>query len=393
MMRKLLARLAIFMLLTVPACSAVAPNHDHAGEVRDCNGEQRVMLDCSSEVSYQGASGEAGIKVMDIASAEGKFEERAIRRVNEQVEQFVAVQTRACRDYNACVLSRDQYRAEAAETRRRLQVIPALTEALKSAKSEGERTKALDELYRGVVPDEKRVEEVTFHLSMVADIPTDLGGGVFSVPPGGAVPTGAKVIFQVDVSRDAYVYIFQATPRGEVNVLFPDPRIGTQNPLAGGVTGRIPSGKFFRVNQQDVGTEKVFVVASAKPVENLDAALNKVKSGQVNTLAQDQTLTSVAMVAPAAGAANCHNRGLVLEGDDGGSAGGCSRPRALELEDDGGPAPRSGPVPPGMQVRTPPGDDLIVTVFPFEHMTPAQYQAAGGTKRSGTNVRGVVVEE
>jgi hypothetical protein len=372
----------------------MAPNNDHAGETRDCNGEPRVMLDCSSEVSYQGSSGEAGIKVMDIASAEGKFEERAIRRVNEQVEQFVAVQTRACRDYNACVLSTDQYRAEAADTRRRLQVLPALTEALKSAKSEDERVKALDQLYRGVVPDEKRVEEVTFQLGMVAEIPPDLGGGIYSVGPGGAVPTGAKVHFEIEVSKHAYVYIFQATPSGEVNVLFPDPRIGTQNPLAGGRNARIPGAKAFKVNDKDVGIENVYIVASTEPVDNLDSALTKVKSGQVNTLAQDRLLTSVAMVAPPSESQKCKRRALKLDdgGDDAG--GGCTRPRALELDDEGGSAPkRNLSVPPGMQVRTPPGDDLIVTVFSFQHLTPAQYSAAGGTSASGTKVRGIVVEE
>jgi len=348
------------------------------------------MLDCSSEVSYQGVSGEAGIEVMGVAGASGKFEERAIRRVNDQVAQFAAAQTRACREYNACVLSGDQYRAEAADTRRRLQIVPAALEALKSAKSESERARALDLLYRGVVPDDKRVEEVTFRLGMVAEMPAQLGGGTFSVAPGGAVPTGATVFFKLDVSKDAYVYMFQTTPRGEVNVLFPDPRIGTQNPLPARVAARIPDRKSFRVNARDVGTESLYMVVSRQPVKDLNAALDKVKSGAVSTLAQSQMLRSVAMVAPAEVAQKCKRRALVMEGGD-----GCTRPRGLQLDDEGGSSRgvTIGEVPAGVQVRTHPGDDLIVTLFTFEHLTAQAYKAAGGSQAAAHKVRGIIMED
>ncbi len=376
-------------LLFLLSCSAAGPSAG-AGETRDCQGEQRVMLDCSSEVSYQGVSGEAGIEVMGVAGASGKFEERAIRRVNDQVAQFAAAQTRACREYNGCVLSGDQYRAEAADTRRRLQIVPAALEALKSAKSETERARALDLLYRGVVPDDKRVEEVTFRLGMVAEMPAQLGGGTFSVAPGGAVPTGAKVFFKVDVSKEAYVYMFQTTPRGEVNVLFPDPRIGTQNPLPARVAARIPDRKSFRVNERDVGTENLYMVVSRKPVDDLNAALDKVKSGEVNTLAQSQMLRSVALVAPPEVAQKCKRRALVMEGGD-----GCTRPRGLELDDEGTNSRGAtiGEVPAGVQVRTHPGDDLIVTLFPFEHLTAQAYKAAGGCQAAAHKVRGIIMED
>lgn len=390
------------------ACGVITPVGDRPGDKRDCAGEQRVLLDCSSEVSYQGASGEASINVLDIAGAQGKFEEKAIRRVNTEVEQFVASQTRSCRDYNACVMSAEQYRTEAAETRRRLQILPALTEALKSSKSERERMRALDQLYRGVVPDEKRVEEVTFHLGMLVTMPASVGGGTFSVGPGGAVPTDAKVHFEVDVSRQAYVYIFQTTPKDEVNVLFPDPRIGTSNPLRASGSARIPARKAFRVNALDIGTENVYIVVSAKPVKDLDAALAKVKSGEVTTLAQERTLKHISLVKPPRQASSCKRRALMLDFSDSdeGGGGGCVRPRALQLDDDvdeslngtagdGGSGRRVefGGVPAGLSVRTPPGDDLIVTVFPFEHLTLHQYKAAGGTSAPAHRTRGAVIEE
>ncbi len=392
-------RQAAFCLMTIAlaACSAANTTHNPAGETRDCAGEPRVMLDCSSEVNYQGVSGEAGVDVIGLGSISGQFEDRAIRRVNDQVAQFVAAQTRSCREYNGCVLSGDQYRAEASETRRKLQVIPAALEALKAAKSEPERARALDLLYRGVVPDDKRVEEVTFRLGMVAEMPESLGGGTFGVAPGGAVPTGAKVFFKLDVSKEAYVYMFQTTPRGEVNVLYPDPRIGTQNPVPARLASRIPDRKSFRVNDKDLGTENVYMVVSREPVSDLNAALDKVKSGEVSTLAQSQMLRSVAMVAPPAEAKKCKTRRLVLDGSDdgGGDDTTCTRPRGLELDDDDlrSRGVTIDDVPAGVQVRTQPGDDLIVSVFPFEHLTGQAYKAAGGTKAAAHKVRGIIMED
>jgi len=386
---------ACVTILALAGCSAAGMgSNNEAGETRDCNGQPRVMLDCSSEVSYQGVSGEAGVDVMGMGAVSGKYEDRALRRVNDQVAQFVAAQTRSCREYNACVLSGEQYRAEASETRRKLQVIPAALEALKAAKSEPARARALDLLYRGVVPDDKRVEEVTFRLGMVAEMPDALGGGTFSVAPGGAVPTGAKVFFKLDVSKEAYVYMFQTTPQGEVNVLYPDPRIGTQNPVPARLATRIPDRKSFRVNRKDIGTENLYMVVSREPVGDLSAALDKVKAGEVSTLAQSQMLQSVAMVAPPDKAKKCKTRALVMEGG-GGGGGGCTRPRGLELDDDPVRARgvTIGDVPAGVQVRTHPGDNLIVTVFPFEHLTAQAYQAAGGTKAASHKVRGIIMED
>jgi hypothetical protein len=389
------------LALLLPLLLACGPPADGAtaGQTVRCQGEERVQLDCSSEVDYQGAKGEAGISVMQVASAQGKFEERAIRRVNEQVEQFVAAHKRACRDYNACVTSAEDYRAEASEARRRLQIIPALLSALERAESETERVQLIDRLYRGVVPDEQRVEELTFQLGMVAELPDDLGGGTFAVDPGGAVPTGARVHFRVNASNQAYLYIFQTAPSGEVSVLFPDPRIGTKNPLSGGFTARIPSEKAFRVNDKDIGSENVYVVVAREPMNDLDAALERVKSGQVSSVGDSQLLRRVAAVRPAAAAkgngdqGDCKTRALEL--DD--APSGCTRTRGLMLDDasESGASPRQslGGVPAGMQLRTIPGDDLIVTVFAFEHLTAPAYKAAGGADAPAHRTRSVSLND
>jgi hypothetical protein len=369
-----------------------------AGKHIDCKGVDRVALDCTSEVSYQGVSAKGSINVMDIAGAEGTYEEKAIRRVSDQIGEYVTMQTRACRDYNACIVDPEQYRSEAEDIRKRIMLLPTLTEALKTAKSEVERTRILDQLYRGVVPDDKRVEEITFEFGMTADVKTQLGDGSYGVTPGAMVPTGAKLAFQVDVSKDAYVYMFQTTPTGEISVLFPDPRIGTQNPLRGGTPTRIPpEPQQFKVNAKDVGTENVYIVVSHKPVDNLDAALAKVKGGQISTLKEDRVLQRVATVHSSRGIETDECKGrrqVVLDTSSGSEQGSCSRARGLDLEQAGegrGSKSRGLIDSPGMAVRTSPGDDLIVQVFPFRHVTPEEFEQAGGLKTVRT--RGIVIEE
>jgi hypothetical protein len=180
----------------------------------------------------------------------------------------------------------------------------------------------------------------------------------------------------VTVSKDAYVYMFQTTPSSEVSVLFPDPRIGTQNPLRGGTHAEIPPGRqTFRVDAEDVGTENVYVVVSHKSLANLDAALDKVKAGQVTTIAQDTLLQNVATVAPLGSSIPCETRALVLED----APGACAGARGLELVSEAGTSTGgTSAATPSMVVRTSPGDDLIIQAFPFQHVTEEAFQNAAG---------------
>jgi hypothetical protein len=125
----------------------------------------------------------------------------------------------------------------------------------------------------------------------------------------------------------------------------------------------------------------------------------------VTKLGQDQLLQAVAAVAPPEASSGCKTRALELSdspaprpfgaADANAAAPGCARTRALMLDDGGdeGLAPLSGGVPPSMQMRTQPGDDLIVTVFAFEHLTKAAYSGAGGANAKGHKTRGIVIQE
>ena len=62
---------------------------NQAGKRIDCNGTERIALDCTSEVAYQGVSAKGSVTVLDIAGAEGSYEEKAIRRVSDQIGEYV----------------------------------------------------------------------------------------------------------------------------------------------------------------------------------------------------------------------------------------------------------------------------------------------------------------
>jgi hypothetical protein len=102
----------VLILLALAGCG----RPPEPGEVQQCAGEARVQLDCSSEIAYQGVKADGSVSVFSVGSAKGTYEDAAIRKVNDNLAAFVSTQTRLCREYNGCVLSRDEYLAEAKKT-------------------------------------------------------------------------------------------------------------------------------------------------------------------------------------------------------------------------------------------------------------------------------------
>ena len=183
------------------------------------------------------------------------------------------------------------------------------------------------------------------------------------VHEGTAVPTDARMFFTVETSAPAYVYMFQTTPSREVTVLFPNPKISASNPLPAKQPSRIPQGgKAFRVNEKDVGTEMVFVVADRKPVAGMESALQKVLAGQVVRVDDDPWLKAITTVV--SGSDDSCSRGLELVQDT--SAEVCAR--GLVLEDDAG-----GDAGPSLVVRNDPADDRILRVLQFDHVSKDDY--------------------
>ncbi|MEZ4438092.1 MAG: DUF4384 domain-containing protein [Polyangiaceae bacterium] len=356
MNRPILAASALTFLFGLSACP------DPSAPVA-CAGEERVALDCETEVSYDGLAVKGGADLFGMVALEGEAEKRAIRDVSEAMQQFMAMHSRACRDYNACILDKEGYLRQSEEIRQRMAIVPAITDALGAAKTTRERLMLIDRLYRGVVPEDARADEVTFELGVQASLPEALGGKAFVVHPGDRVPSGTGMHFTVEVDKAAHLYLFQVTAKGEVTVLFPNPAISSANPLPAGVAQRIPqNGKRFRVNDEDLGTERVIFVVSKKPVAALEEASRRAVAGEITKVDDDPWLRSVASVVPADAGQSCDHRALELTDEP-----GCRDERALVLDDD--PSPDHS-----LLVRPSPGDDVIVKVLQFEHVAEADYR-------------------
>ncbi|HVJ92169.1 MAG TPA: DUF4384 domain-containing protein [Labilithrix sp.] len=346
----------LFLLQVGPACSPSPGPHSPT----KCDGEERPQLDCASEFKYEGRKIEGGFSAAGIGGANAKTEEAALRAIDKETEQYAAQARRLCDEYNKCVLDKATFSLRSENLRRRMSKAPELLDEVKSASDEDSRRKALLKAYTALVPDEAR-RELGLEFSVEAQRPTD--SAPKAIMPGERLPSGTKVAFIVRPSKSAYVYLFQKGPDGKVNVLFPDTRISTKNPLAAGAALRLPPGSAnFKLNDKDIGTERVYLVASLDPVVSLDGALQQATSGPPSG-----ALAQVTRADEGGGAAQ---KGCTraLEFDEGESAKPkCIRSRGLEYDDEPG---QGGPSlqPASFRARTEAADSVIVQVFAFEHV-------------------------
>lgn len=378
----------------------------------ECGGVKRSAPECSSPVDAKGFAAESDAT---------KSQEKAIQRINDELKSLSAEQARVCEAYLGCSIDDAAFKRDMGLIKDRIASLPSLVDAMRSAKTYGEKKRALDGLYRGVVPDNKRVEELTFRMGMTAELP---GGDLIDVQPGTTLPTNTRSAFTFEVSREAYLYIFQKSPTGEVNVLFPNALIATKNPLPAGQEAQIPpKGQRFRLNDKDLGMENVYIVASLAPVQSLDGALEKVKQGKVTMISEDSMLRGFTQVVPGTAPSGCKTRAFELEPSPEPASGqACTRTRGLVLDPPpaqdaprsapaGGrvaqPSEGSAPMPSAgtqtsmtgravLEVRTDPGDNMIVKIFPFKHVTEAEFKsgskpAAGGSSEA-MKTRSIVVE-
>jgi hypothetical protein len=337
-------------MVAAAACGNGKPASDPP--VGQCDGQSRPQLDCSSEVKYDATNVEGGFTVAGIGGAKGSVEQKALRDIDKETGTYIAEARRLCDEYNKCVLDKDTYATRSENMRRRMAQVPELLDGFKSAQGDDARRAALAKAYRTLVPDDERTElQLTF--SVLAQRPGEASAAPLAADA--TVSTGSHLAFVVHVSRPAYVYLFQKSSSGAVVVLFPDPRISIQNPVPATSDLRIPQGgASFKLDDADIGTESVYVVASLHPVTQLAAAAEQARTGSAPSAPISQ-VTSID--------AGCKSRGLSFE-QDAPPAGACVRSRGLSF-DDGTP---SSAAKPSIAVATEAADDLIATVFRFQHM-------------------------
>ena len=347
-----LASAALLSMTWLGACGGGAQPASSGGDgTVTCNGEERLLLNCDSEVSYDATDVKGGLSAVGIGAIEGGSESKALREIDDQTAQYIAQTRRLCDEYNKCVIDKAAYATRSENLRRRVAKVPELVDAVKNASTDEDRRIALAKAYRELVPEEARTElQVSF--SVMSKRPGEAAAS--AVSDGASLPSGTRVAFVLQVSRAAHAYLFQKSADGSLNVLFPDPRITIRNPIPAGEPLRIPQGgASFKLDDQDIGTERVYLVASLQPLTELAAAAEQVQQGAKPTGA----LEKVTAMQP-----GCNTRALSFEGDDS-SSNQCYRTRALTFEDE--PGTQSAPV--SFKATTEAADDTIATVFSFEH--------------------------
>jgi Domain of unknown function (DUF4384) len=341
------------LLVLLTACggsrAAQTPNAASPSGATSCEGQMRQALDCASEVAYQGADVKGGLSVLGIGNASGDVEQKALREIDEQTALYISEARRLCDEYNKCVIDRDAYATRSENLRRRLAKVPELVDDVRAAASDEARRSALSKAYRELVPAEGRTE-LTLDLSVVAQRPAE--ADMTPIAADAALPSGTHVAFLVNASRLAHVYLFQKSATGKISVLFPDPRIQLANPVPAGVTLRVPpEGASFRLDEKDIGSESVFIVASLHPIAELAAAAAHLSADR--PAAAEPALGRVAAIDP-----HCKSRGFSLEQD---RAPGCVRARGLMLDSSEAPHGTS------LSTATEAADDTLANVFRFEH--------------------------
>lgn len=288
-------------------------------------------------------------------SLSAQTEKTALRQVDTAVEQYVIASKRLCDEYNKCVLDRETYAMRSENLRRRMAQVPELFDSFKRANSDEDRRKALSSAFDVLVPEESR-NELQLDFSVLATKPGEREARPIRV--GESLPTGSRVAFVVKASKNAFVYLFQKGPNEKTAVLFPDSRIPIPNPLVAGQPLRIPTnGQAFKLNEKDIGTERVFVVASISPIPALESSVQQLANGGSENALLHQ------LVGVKAEGADCKVRALELEVTP---ENGCVRERGLELETETSSA--------SLRARSEPGDVTIVQRFSFEHTRLDQYR-------------------
>ena len=93
------------------------------------------------------------------------------------------------------------------------------------------------------------------------------------VSPESIFHSGDWVRVRIEANRDGFLYVVSRGSGGNWNVLFPSAVEAGDNRLKGRREYQIPSGKHAINFDEQVGQEKLFLVYSPQPVEDLDALI------------------------------------------------------------------------------------------------------------------------
>jgi len=309
-----------------------------------------TKLSCSSPIDYQPGKFEGGVAVLGFGSASAKSEVTALRQIDKATEQYLAQWKSLCDELNGGVIDKDTYATRSENLRRRLAKVPELYDGVKNASADAERRKLLAAGYDAIVPEGERLE-LSLELAVIA---AKGAAPPRAVAAGEKLSTGTNVTFVVSTSKAAHVYLFQKGPDGALQVLFPNPKIAIKNPVAAHAQVKVPPPPAsFVLNSKDIGIERVYVVASLAPLNDIEGTLSRAaEPASAGALA---SLNRLDQPAPS----DCKTRSFDL--DLGTPPPTCVRARGFDF-DAGAGAPAVS-----LRARTEAADSVIAQVFAFEH--------------------------
>jgi len=237
-----------------------------------CKKSGSTSPDCETDIRYDARKVEGRVNVgkfgVDAATSVA-----AVREVDSAVERYTSRWRTLCMDYKNGAMTPDEYRAESRSLRERMEKLETQLLVLEHAPDAESYQKALKEIYVAMVPPAQAVD-LQLEFGVLAQRPGEQS--FTAVKPDAPIATGTNVYFTVRTNAQAHVYLYQETPKGEINVMFPHPKMPMANPLPAGQDLRIPpSPGFFTLEAEGVGLEQVHIVASAEPLTRLETSLGK----------------------------------------------------------------------------------------------------------------------
>lgn len=257
-----------FAALVVFGCGS-APEPYVPGQTVVCDNQPRTLVDCSAHANlrHDVVEANAGIKQLGF-DVGGGYESAALGQVRESTEQLALQLESACRDYNACVTNADTY------LQVKDQVSARLSKHLNLVAEQQTHPSATlgDAIWSNAVPDQAEQR-----LILRYDVQSRQAGRFVAHASGDALTSGTELRIDIEVSRDAYVYLVLVTPHDNPMALYPNPDLRTQNPLRAAQRVSLPPSGVSLVLDQHPGIEQLQFVASLNPLPRLEASLEALR--------------------------------------------------------------------------------------------------------------------
>lgn len=323
-------------------------------------GNTILTMDCNTVVQYQGTEFQSSLAVQNWVDAGLSSAPKALRDVDQAATDAQVQFTQTCRAYNSCQVRADDFNRELARTQEQFRTLREKVSLLQaSGGNPAVLRSTITEVYRSTVPAERRAEE-TLAVNFTVQAKEVGASAPRVVADGERLRTGAQLVFGIEVSQAAYVYVFQKHQNGSLDVLFPNPGIQSlPNPLPAKTLVRIPpKGQTFTLNDEDLGRENVFLAVSKTPLDDLERVL-ATSGGSPTASAVGPVMKNLFEE----GTPECSgkSRGLELANED--SCGTLAR--GLELSGEKADPFFEGPG--SVRAEAVPGDAVILRTWSFEH--------------------------